>query len=167
MCTEGGIAVAIVEEIVKRPVSLMIAVGNVILSVAAQDEDEALNELKEATKGLAEYLAEKIEDKAKEAILKSKAVERFKEALLQWLQSYSKRSRKYFIQIIDDIVHLTKDIVGLTWTVGGILLTPSAISPDACGSVQQIEKDRISAIMKVFKSLDEPLGGKLTMPRRP
>jgi hypothetical protein len=60
---------------------------------------------KDAMKELKDYSKEKVKNTAekKAAQLSEPAVRRFKEALLHWLQAYSKRSRKHFAQVIDDI----------------------------------------------------------------
>jgi hypothetical protein len=163
--TEGDkqIAKAVVDDLVKKPVGLIIAVCEFVLSLAGEEDKEAARALKECVKALREE-AEKMGkewavDKVKESLGSGKTLEqvisRAKESLLRYLQSKSRRSRKYFLKIIEDIVGLAKGIGGIALKAGEILVTPSGITPEWCGVDKDVEEERTAAISRIFAP-DDP-----------
>ena len=150
---DKDIAIDLVDELLKKPVGLMIDVGKLVLSLAGGEKDDTLENLKDAMKDLVTLAKDKGVEKAVEnATARGRIIERFKEALLRYLQSHSKRSRKYFLQVIDDVGTVAKAYGGLALKVGEVALTPSRINPEECGSEEWIERERRSAVRRVFTS---------------
>jgi hypothetical protein len=92
------IAMTIVDDIAMRSVSLMIAVGDLILAFAQQDKDQVIDSFKDALEELKQHMIDKGIEKTKDKVghLSEPAARRFKDTLLRWLQTYSKRSRKHY-----------------------------------------------------------------------
>jgi len=155
------IAINLVEELIKKPLSLMMDVSKVVLWLAAQEKDPELEALKDAAKDLAKFYKDKTVEEGLERLAGGKAVERFKEALLKYLQSKSKRSRKYFLQLIGDIVSIAKAYGGLILKAGEAL-SPSRINPEDCGMEVWIERERASALRRIFSSVET--SGRLNLP---
>jgi hypothetical protein len=147
------IAVDLVEDVFKKPVGLIIDVGKLVISLAGGEKDETLENLKDAAKDFATLAKDKGIERALESpTIRGKINERFKEALLKYLQAHSKRSRKYFLQVIADIGSVAKAYGGVALKIGEIALTPSRINPEECGSEEWIESERDSALRRVFSS---------------
>lgn len=149
------IAIDLVEDLVKKPVGLIIDAGRLVVSLAGGEKDETLENLKDAAKDLATLAKDKGIERTLESATTRKIMERFKEALLKYLQAHSKRSRKYFLQIIADIGSIAKAYGGLAIKVGEIALTPSRINPEECGSEEWIESERLSALRRIFSPIVE------------
>jgi hypothetical protein len=160
------IAIDLAGELVEKPLSLMLDVGKLIFALAGGEKDEALEALKEAATELATELGKeagkKVGKSIADQVLPRNAAGKFKEALLRYLQSKSKRSRKYFLQIISDIGDVAKAYGGLAIKVSGAL-EPSRINPDECGMAEWVERERSDALMRVFVTVQskEPVLRKL------
>jgi len=160
---DKDIAIDLVGELVKKPVGLMIDVGKLVLALAGTEKDESSEALKDAFKELLKLAEdkgfEKVAEKVAEKAARGKTIERFKEALLKFLQAYSKRSRKHFLQVIADILSVAKAYGGLVLQVSfkavQVALTPSRINPEECGLEKSIELERDAALRRVFRSTEK------------
>jgi hypothetical protein len=146
------IAIDLVGELLEKPVDLMLDVGKLIFALAGGERDETLEALKGAAKELAKETGKEIGKKIARKALPQNATNKFREALLKYLQSKSKRSRKYFLQIITDIEGVAKAYGGLAIKVSGAL-KPSRINPDECGMGEWVERERSEALVRVFATV--------------
>lgn len=153
---EGGrdseIAIDIVEDLVGKPVELIIALSRLVLEFAAQDKDAAYKALEDALKELPEYVWDKLKeatgDKAqKEA---SKAFPKLREALIDFLKQYSKRSRVHFRKLIGAAAGTLKAIGGTTVVAFDLITTSSKIRADECGDLERVSAAQRNAMMRIF-----------------
>ena len=147
-----------VEDIVKKPVGLVIAVCEFVISFAGQDEKELVHALKEIVEELkkeaGDKLKEKLIDKAKEAIKSHgpSVTDRLRELLLRYLQAVSRRSRKHFVHIIDNLMGAVKGAGALVLVAGKVAFTPTEIAPESCGVVESIRFAQQEAFNRIFVS---------------
>ena len=145
-----------IEDIVKKPVGLIIAVCEFVISFAGEDEDELVHSLKEIVADLKKEAGDKLKDeaidKAKE-LLRSRGpsvTDRLREVLLRYLQRISKRSRKHFVHILDNLMGVAKGAGALFLIAGKVALTPTEIAPESCGMVDNIRSAQQEAFRRVF-----------------
>ncbi|WGD56335.1 hypothetical protein QA641_22020 [Bradyrhizobium sp. CB1650] len=165
------IANDLAEQVLNKPIGLMIDTAKLVLAVAGAEQDEAAEDLKEVAKDLEKLATDEVRDAALEKVGKivgkGNTAERFKEALLRFLQSKSKRSRQHFLKIINDVGELAKGYGGLALKYGEIIyiaLSPSRINPEECGIGEWVEHERSEAIRRVFSSEQNTQPGPLRIP---
>jgi hypothetical protein len=142
-----------VEDVVKKPIGLIGAISKFIFAFAGGEKDETLEALKEAAAELGKFAFDKgkdrVLDRAKELALKN-IQNQFKEALLRYLQSLVKRSRKHCLELIRNIAVILKGVSVLTFEAAKVALTPSRISPEWCGYLEIIDEEQHAAFRRVF-----------------
>ncbi len=149
------IAIDLVGDLLQKPVELMLDVGKLIFALAGGEKDETLEALKDTAKELAKEIGKEegkeIGTKIVRQVFPQGATNKFREALLKYLQSKSTRSRKYFLQIITDIEGVAKAYGGLALKASGAL-APSRMNPEECGISEWVEGARSQALTSVFAS---------------
>jgi hypothetical protein len=169
-----------VNDLVKGPVGLCYDVAKFIyytLSDDYKEEKEVLQSILKDLKDLAKDKGkEKAEEKAKDIGKKlvekffhnpgPSVLERLKECLLRILQKNSRRSRQYFLKILDDITHIGKGYGGMALKVIEAS-RPSKISPEYCGINEWVEDARKKALTRVFDTSKEALSTSGPLIRRP
>lgn len=150
--SDKAIAMDVLEDIVGAPLELIFALVQLTLAFSGGEKDEffaALNDaLKEARKEIVDQVTEKVTGKVSKAVM-DQAGNRLREALLKYLQSISKRSRKHFAELIDATFGTLKGLGGAVALVAKAS-APTSISPEWCGLLAQIEREQDVALRRVF-----------------
>jgi hypothetical protein len=132
----------------EKPVELYLDVTKFILSFAAGEKDEAREALEEAISDLKEEIRDHNAKKPAKDITR-RILPKLEEALLKYFQSLKKRSRKHYLKVIKDIEDIALAYGGLAYKVSGAL-KPSKITPDECGMINRVERERSHAMRRVF-----------------
>lgn len=142
----------IVDDIAHKPVALWLSICSFLLSFFENDKDDTYKELESIYDEIKSYAFDKSKDKGADETKKiiQKLWPRLKEALLKLLQSQSKRSRKHFVHIIDNLLCVIRGVSAPIVIVGKILLTPHEIAPESCGMVQSIRDAQRDAFSRIF-----------------
>lgn len=143
-----------VEDLISKPIGLILSTLAMLISFAGREEEQLIKDLKDVSEELALLAIDKVTGKVSDKMgdeLKKKVGGPLRESLLRYLQKVSKRSRKHFAQILDNLAGTAKAVGSTAMTTAKIALTPSKIAPDLCASVGSLDKARGEAAQRIFK----------------
>jgi hypothetical protein len=158
--SDKAIALDVLGDLVEAPLELIIALVQLTLAFSGGEKDEFLAALKNAYDEALKEGVDKIQEKVTERITKApleKAGKRLREALLQYLQSISQRSRKHFAELIDATFGTLKGLGGAV-ALAAKAMAPTTISPEWCGLLAQIDSEQDRTFRRVFPMPDAAVG---------
>ena len=111
-----------------------------------------LDALRDALKNLADEAAGVMEDKAYGTASRSldKALVALRTALIKYLQSVSKRSRRHLEKIFDSATGVLRGLGGAVAFTTRIIFKPTRISADECTVLKQVEQAEREAFSRLF-----------------
>jgi hypothetical protein len=165
--SDKQIAWDIIDDLHKAPMQVVMSVVALVLAFAGREKDEFFKALEDAYEEAKSYgldaLTGKLEDKAKEGM--QKAYETLREALLQYLQSVS---RKHFKELLDGIwgtvKAIGKTISKPTMIVANIILTPTEMTPEWCIYLDLIDEEQRKALERLSTKPMETVAPRLDSP---
>ena len=150
--SDRAIARGVIDDLVAAPIELILAITRMVFAFAGKEKDDLLAALRDAYDATVEEAKSKVGDKAaaKAKVPLDTAYARLREALLRYLQSVSKRSRKHFAEMIDAIAGTLKGYGRLAGKSVQVFLTPVRLTPEWCGLLPMIDRAQQSALLRVF-----------------
>lgn len=157
--SELDIMVGTLSDLASAPINVILALAQVAIGFAEVDRTALFAALEDAYREALLHVGEKQVDKLAEPVKKMAAKSRdqallaLREALLKYLQSVSRRSRKHFNKLISSVFGTISSIGGTAAIAGKILLQPSKIAPEWCGLLGDVDLAERDAFTRVFPTL--------------